>query len=357
MPAPNIKSKWGFKIKSSTIAPRYVKDGNGGGSFSVLDDGSISGNGDENSTASGFGLVTISSKSHYDVKGNYDKVTGKVTLLLFSNSVTQGQINISGSVNIGISESETMNEPTGSGKVNADLPGFSTLGNFIFGSGGIKGKFTVDSPQGEYSVNSSQNTPMPRSPPLSFTLPLEVGSSASIHRILGPNSNYDVLLTLEPDQPQPCALTQFTASNFIGKRVVADIEFVNSLNTINDLAVQNNVEVYVTDSFREAGQTVSGAIVPPASNSNHLAGHAIDMNVSYAGTLYNSNDLRLANLSNLPDPVKDFINDIRNEPGLRWGGDFHNEDPVHIDDDLNANMALWTSRYDATQEARKSGCG
>jgi hypothetical protein len=63
------------------------------------------------------------------------------------------------------------------------------------------------------------------------------------------------------------------------------------------------------------------------------------MNVRYGGTLYNSTALQPGNLTNLPQPVQDFISDVRTDSGLRWGGDFNNVDPVHIDDGLNLNDA------------------
>ena len=150
-----------------------------------------------------------------------------------------------------------------------------------------------------------------------------------------------------PTQAAASALTQFTGSNFIGDTVIADMEFVDSLEAINEHAGNNNVQVYVTHSFRRAGQTVQGAIVTPATRSNHLAGHAIDMNVQSGGRLYNSEALN--NFESLPEDVQNFINAIRNDPGLRWGGDFSTTDPVHIDDNLNSDDAEWQERYNATQ--------
>ena len=91
--------------------------------------------------------------------------------------------------------------------------------------------------------------------------------------------------------------------------------------------------------------------------SNHMAGHAIDMNVQSEGVLYNSSKLKKSNLANLPAPVKSFIEAIRDDTTLRWGGDFATEDPVHIDDHLNASTAGWMARYTATQAARTSKCG
>lgn len=148
---------------------------------------------------------------------------------------------------------------------------------------------------------------------------------------------------------QPKALIRYTESNFVGEDVIADTEFKDSLDKINTHAKKYNVFVHVTDSFRRSGTTVDGAIVPPATKSNHLAGHAIDMNPKYGENLYNS--AKMNDFDNLPENVKNFLNAIRNDPDLRWGGDFTDPgpDPVHIDDNLNADLNAWQVRFDVTQ--------
>ena len=45
--------------------------------------------------------------------------------------------------------------------------------------------------------------------------------------------------------------------------------------------------------------------------------------------------MKRRNLSELPNNVQGFINDIRKNKDLRWGGDFKREDPVHIDNPIN----------------------
>lgn len=151
-----------------------------------------------------------------------------------------------------------------------------------------------------------------------------------------------------------CALTTYSGANFTGKTVAADIEFLDSLKTINQYAIDNDVNVHVTSSFRTSTK-VKGAIVTPAEKSNHLAGHAIDMNIWYdKKTLCNSTCLG----GTLPEGVKGFIKAIQDDSGLRWGGDFETPDVVHIDDGLNVNdPAEWKKRFKATQEARDNGCG
>ncbi|MFT7223147.1 MAG: hypothetical protein ACI82Z_000680 [Cellvibrionaceae bacterium] len=129
-------------------------------------------------------------------------------------------------------------------------------------------------------------------------------------------------------------LVKYRGENFIGRDAMVDSDFVNSLNRINKYAGEYNVKVWVTSSSRNINQQVKGAIVPPASRSCHHVGHAIDMNVQFAGTLYNSKKLRKSNFKNLPESISGFIQSMRKDIELRWGGDFNTEDPVHIDDDL-----------------------
>jgi Putative peptidoglycan binding domain/D-alanyl-D-alanine carboxypeptidase len=146
------------------------------------------------------------------------------------------------------------------------------------------------------------------------------------------------------------ALTTFSASQFIGKSVLADVEFVPFLQKINDFAAAEKLQILVTHSARRQGQSVGNTIVPPASRSNHLVGHAIDMNLKKDGTLFNSTALKKANFSKLPAAVKKFIGAIRNEKHLVWGGDFTNEDPVHIDDRLNVrDPKLWDEKFPIIQ--------
>ncbi|SMO76619.1 D-alanyl-D-alanine carboxypeptidase [Geodermatophilus aquaeductus] len=144
----------------------------------------------------------------------------------------------------------------------------------------------------------------------------------------------------------------------MGDAVTADVEFADSLAAINTHAAANDVDVYVyvTSSFRTS-TVVPGAVVTPATMSNHLAGHAIDMNVKYgAGKTSWCNSTCLG--GSPPAGVKEFIAAVRGDAGLRWGGDFTIKDPVHVDDGLNVNdAAAYTARHQATQQARTSGCG
>ena len=148
-------------------------------------------------------------------------------------------------------------------------------------------------------------------------------------------------------------LVLFEGSRFRGKPCRADVQFVPMLEKVNNYAAQANVFIHVTSSFRTT-TNVNGAIVPPATFSNHLAGHGIDMNVVYGNGDW-ANSKVLTKYPNVPAPVKQFLKAIIDDPQLRWGGQFRTKDPVHIDDGLNRNMTEWRKRYEVMQKAVQLG--
>ncbi|MFB2979763.1 M15 family metallopeptidase [Microseira sp. BLCC-F43] len=153
-------------------------------------------------------------------------------------------------------------------------------------------------------------------------------------------------------------IVEYVSSNiqgYQGEKILVNSDFIDSMDLINNYAITNNVIVSVTDSFRPKGTSVQGSIVPPSEKSNHKVGHAIDMNLMYDAnndgtpdTL--ANDKYLGRVKSDPNSVhpdvRNFVEAIRNDPKLRWGGDFPKIDPVHIDDGLNVNnQKLWEQKY------------
>jgi hypothetical protein len=132
-----------------------------------------------------------------------------------------------------------------------------------------------------------------------------------------------------------CEIRLYENDRFIGKELRADRDFFPCLDRLNELATDCGVEIFVTSSARDPGRTVAGAIVTPAARSNHLVGHAIDMNLKSASGFFNSKALAPAKLPSQPAEIRAFIEGVRSDPLLRWGGDFSKQDPVHIDDALN----------------------
>jgi uncharacterized protein YgiM (DUF1202 family) len=153
------------------------------------------------------------------------------------------------------------------------------------------------------------------------------------------------VLALADDEQDECVIKTYTNTQFIGKEARVDADFMPHLDRLNRYALDCGVKIYVTSSAREPGRTVSGAIVPPASRSNHLVGHAIDMNLKSSSGFFNSSKLKKSNFANLPGEIKKLIELIRDDEVLRWGGDFNPEDPVHIDDKLNhRNRERWDAK-------------
>jgi hypothetical protein len=149
-----------------------------------------------------------------------------------------------------------------------------------------------------------------------------------------------------------CIIGPYHNVRFLGAEVLADADFFPLLDRLNGFASTAGVEIHVTSSFRDPDRAPSGAIVPPATRSNHFVGHAIDMNVKSPSGFFSSRKLQRANLAALPAEVRNFIQKVRDDPDLRWGGDFSAEDPVHIDDGLNrADPARWQSKLDSLNQS------
>ena len=157
-------------------------------------------------------------------------------------------------------------------------------------------------------------------------------------------------------RPRPtCALTTYSGSNFTGEQVVADVQFVSALDAINKHAVDNDVNLLITDSFRPHGRPVRGAIVPPASRSNHLAGHAIDMNVMYGPGKRRSATRSALLVATRRRPSRASSPRFATTAPC-GGGRLRQARPVHIDDHLNADDDAWKARYVETQKAHQNGC-
>ena len=115
------------------------------------------------------------------------------------------------------------------------------------------------------------------------------------------------------------------------KPIEVDAGFEKHTEIMNKLALMNDLKIIVQQSFRKANEEIENAIVVPVKTSNHLVGHAIDINIEYAGKLYNSKLLK--NYELLPEKIKIFIIGCRISK-IRWGGDLKINDSVHFDDDL-----------------------
>lgn len=143
------------------------------------------------------------------------------------------------------------------------------------------------------------------------------------------------------------ALTEYKGnhiSGLRGRQILIHKEFAPYLQKIDAYAQFHDVELIINQAYRVDGREVSRAIVEPGKLSNHLAGFAIDFNIESNGTIYFAHHLKRKKLNNLPENVQNFINSIRNDKDLRWGGDFSKDDPIHIDHPINVdNRGKWES--------------
>ncbi|TXD48680.1 M15 family metallopeptidase [Polaribacter sp. IC073] len=139
-------------------------------------------------------------------------------------------------------------------------------------------------------------------------------------------------------------LREYNGKNIIafrGRQILVHKSVIPRLIEIDNYAKNNNLILTINQSFRFNGQNISRAIVKPAKFSNHLAGFAIDFNIEDENRKYFSNDLKRNNRNKLPINVKKFLNKIRKNKKLRWGGDFNKEDPIHIDTPINFSKKKW----------------
>lgn len=138
------------------------------------------------------------------------------------------------------------------------------------------------------------------------------------------------------------------------KDCIVDELFVPHMDRLCGYALQCKFGLFVNSSARYSTD-VKGAIVIPAEMSNHLVAHATDANIIDSnGKMWNSHELldNEGKLS-LPPILLPFIELIRKDEVLRYGGDFKKPDVVHFDDGLNIrNPALWQQLFKAQPQNR-----
>ncbi|KAI8520535.1 hypothetical protein Bbelb_002890 [Branchiostoma belcheri] len=142
-----------------------------------------------------------------------------------------------------------------------------------------------------------------------------------------------------------CTVRAYSNNNFVGDPIHVEDGFRGAMDSINSAAGRCGVKVWITHSWRKLGAFIGGAIVQPASNSNHLVGHAIDMNIQRSdGSLCNGDCLQ----GQWDNAANCFLDEVI-AAGLTWGGVFN--DPVHIDDRYNTNLNRYYDLRDVVQPA------
>lgn len=116
-----------------------------------------------------------------------------------------------------------------------------------------------------------------------------------------------------------------------GKKVLIHLDFLPTIQIIDDECKRFGFIFYVTNSFRKETDVLKGTIVDPAKMSNHKAGCALDGNLYHieSKTWYNSK--LMADRTGADEEVIQAIV----SKGVRWGGNFRNKDVVHFDNSIN----------------------
>lgn len=102
---------------------------------------------------------------------------------------------------------------------------------------------------------------------------------------------------------------------------------VQLLKDIAEKAKTKDVIIKVNQVLRISGVKVTGAVVPPATKSQHLIGHALDCNIVDGTNWNNSKTFKEGDEST---SAKEIISELK-IAGYRWGGDFNKVDIPHFD--------------------------
>lgn len=119
-------------------------------------------------------------------------------------------------------------------------------------------------------------------------------------------------------------------------------DFADAISsTMNDQAIAAKVTLNINQSFRRSDVPPSGAVVTPATKSQHLVGHAVDLNIIDGST---TNTSVMFKNGEETDAADTFVAAVKAK-GLRWGGDFSKYDPVHFDNFLSPNGEDYEMTY------------
>ena len=124
--------------------------------------------------------------------------------------------------------------------------------------------------------------------------------------------------------------------------VLVHADFAEAVSgTMNQEANKVGVVLHLNQTFRREGVPPAGAVVAPATRSQHLIGHAVDLNIVDGSTVNTNAMFRSGDQTK---KANEFIGAIRARD-LRWGGDFATKDFVHFDDFLNPNGADYDNNF------------
>ncbi|MFP8966115.1 M15 family metallopeptidase [Pokkaliibacter sp. CJK22405] len=113
------------------------------------------------------------------------------------------------------------------------------------------------------------------------------------------------------------------------------------LDEMNNQAVTLKIKLHVNQALREQGVPPKGAVVTPATRSQHYLGHALDINMVDGNSWNSSTDFKNKKET---DNAKKFIKKMK-EFGMRWGGDFAPVDTPHFDFQIPADSFAYEAKF------------
>jgi peptidoglycan hydrolase-like protein with peptidoglycan-binding domain len=133
--------------------------------------------------------------------------------------------------------------------------------------------------------------------------------------------------------------------------ILIHADFAAAIAILNTQAAAHGVTLLINQTFRSAEIPPSGAIVPPAQKSQHLIGHAVDLNIKDGDVLNTSSSFASGTATSA---ARAFISAAKSS-GLRWGGDFTPADPVHFDDFVHPDSDAYAMDYFFAQHCFRQG--
>ena len=110
---------------------------------------------------------------------------------------------------------------------------------------------------------------------------------------------------------------------------------------LNSQAKVKKVNIKVNQALRISGVKVNSAVVPPATKSQHLIGHAIDCNIVDGSNWNNSSTFKQKKET---QNVKDIIKTLK-DSGFRWGGNFSKADSPHFANKLSSTSFAYDAKF------------
>lgn len=131
-----------------------------------------------------------------------------------------------------------------------------------------------------------------------------------------------------------------------GKKVLIHLDFLPTIQIIDDCCKDHGFIFWVTNSFRKETDILKGTVVDPAKMSNHKTGCALDGNLQHIATKEWFNSVKMGDGKGIDEKLIQAIVDA----GVRYGGDFRTADNVHFDNGLNVkNPERWKILYQEVQ--------